>query len=1289
MYMFKVINKVTRIMNLHLLLRLILCVQLCLSPYYTYSAEGDGSDDASRPASDANDNSLKDADTTGDPIQDSIREAFAKFSREGVDPFQEVLETTEADLVEEGKKSPELKIKEKIDIINAISSAMDTGTLKQYLDEYPEVRKKSENIFLFADQTMESITYRFDSKNNTVITETTEPIRLNDYKSHPIPVFFKPEDVRVRYNEESKELLFEATRKYLLGGEEQERVAVRYRVSNMHIVDYAQDGELLVLVDANKGLLLVNMVFVRAYLSRAPIPFTTVSVPVLRHLKEQSSLDQERGKVTVELYKTGVRVPDTVPEYVDNLQKTFEGRSLITQGDLMVSYTDSNNQKHLVQFLKRTEMAGWLRMDFKVLDVMVKTVAPYIMTEEEIKLFSEEKKEIVDFFEKKGGTQKADPVERYTLSALFSRGSVQKMIQAKEGLSYIIDEQLKKLQDERNVTNRQIDVLEEIRDNLNGALEQIEERIEERPPVQDEVERSSVEEQNDKKVELRSKALRFISAIHNNSSKKIGSFIKENKVELGVGTLLAIPALYFFVKNLLYVDGMVFYSATTLPHLLAVGAVLPVFLILAAKTYIPIVKGIQKKLPTNRMQNFIDKWEGASWAHRLSGSAVKVVYISMLGLWVWMFRAMGKPHFFTSLHKKLNPIKKIPVDSDVGQVAGIKKDTRLGLSGWQWRKKSEDFIQSEHLLDVTEEKQMRIHLISWLMATLAVSKKEGVSAIDSLIYGVGGFDLQELARMKKDHALQMEAVWVMKHLKKEIEKLNEIDMRTEITDLDPALLEKIYERAQKRVQDFRSASYLRKRMRSMKYTSARLIKQTPLVNLHPRNVLTQNMDDIKRLENVPSDLVADRLITEFMMDHLVVILLPLIATERAAFNLEHFTNDLSLYANKFLLTGEAHLQDVWLNVMVHFLVAGGQRSLQLTGNPFIVRDIALKYTDIYESSAKDLYPIIGVKNSFFRELKTSLSYLAMTGKPDKSMNYPASFSNFGDTFWNEWKTRMKTWQLGIGLFISLRLALSSQTLEEAFFAALMLNLAGGTINGFWMWLGRSQQMSEAILKDNKKRMEQLRNKLYRIKQVLYESEETLRTDYREALLEMVNLYRSKSQRKKLLEAIGPINSMLSTYIINNVQREASGELPLLQNRETIQETSERLLVLISQDPPLPTEAPEIARKIMAFIFGGIVTTIIGVKLITYTFDKNYLNWETIGILAGISFSIYTALFWAYHENFKKWRNSASRNEGIKGQGRLLEIWSRDWKTYFYGKTLGFGRGMKNICRRAFRSTKKE
>lgn len=1241
---------------------MVLCIQLCLSPYYGYSADS------------------PDSSSNGDAS--STRGEGAEQEEAQV---QRLVQQQREELREEYRDNP--RMLEKIEAINKLAEAIDLGKLSEYLEANPEVKREAQNIFLFADQTVESIEYRFDPKTNRFVPHVGETLRFNDSANHPIPVIYN--NIKVRYDKKSRELIFEGILQKDVGGTLEEQVVVRHRVSDMDIIDYANDREMLAIVDKKNGLLLVDMIFVEAHLSRTPIPFTKVYVPVLENLEQKMASDSKKGSVDVEFVNTSVRRPDMAPEYMEAMEKTFEGRSFVTAGDLMVSYTDSNKQKHLVQFLKRTDMASWLKMEFAVLNMMINTVAPYLMDAEELKLFVEEKRDFQargsGHAQQEGGQQEERVLLDYILSGFFTSESIQKLVQAKGAMKQR-SEQLANLSEreiilydewEKNFrkVSRQINSLKRNpskRAELEAGLsEKVGQSVEERKSTGNVFTtgdiftlsggKASSPQEAESKKEIRNRALRWIAS----KAKPGWEFMKEKKVELGMGAALFLLAGYLMSKKLTYTDGAAFYTTTTLPHLLIVGTLLPVLFYSVARYYPDAMEGA-KKLYDARigkvdswargfMQNSVERWKGTGYHHRLANWGARIVSFGMLPFWIRITEWMGQPHFFPALQKKLKVFDKISPNSDIGEIVGLKKETTLGISSFQWGRKSEDFIQHEQLQNVAQEKQFRMQAIAWLMATLAVTQTENVSPSEILIYGVSNFNLDAVIRAHQDHELRAELLWVMKNLNAEIERKNELDMRKELAELDPKILTAYYEEAKRLAQKFHASPNKRK-IRRMVYNITRLIDKTPLGYFRDyRNIATHNMVESDLLRRIPTDFVAERIVLEFLMDHLVVILMPLVATGRADISLETITRDLSIYSNKFVFTGEAHLQDVWLNVIVHFFIAAGQRSLLFTRSASDLQKIHNKYASIYEPSGRFLHEIADKENKMRDEFKSLVSYLKMRGESDESKGYPL---NFGDIMWKEWKTRTKMWQIGAILHSSMRWALTEQTWSQIFFAYLMINLAGGVINGWWMWINGAAQLNNAKLTENKNRMEKLRDKLYRIEQKLYTSEEALQTAYEEALLEMVDLYRKNGLKKELLKAIETVNPALFSYV-SELPKEVQAEWSILQSKEEMTLTAEHFLKLISETPPLPTGKNTFARSAIAFTLGGIASTVAAVELIIYTFNPNYLNWGTVGILAASVFSIYTALVWGYKKPDLK------------------------WSTYFYERALSLGRGTKNVCRRAF------
>ena len=487
----------------------------------------------------------------------------------------------------------------------------------------------------------------------------------------------------------------------------------------------------------------------------------------------------------------------------------------------------------------------------------------------------------------------------------------------------------------------------------------------------------------------------------------------------------------------------------------------------------------------------------------------------------------GAASFFPALQKKLKVLIKFLRIRILDKLWVSKKPKLLVFPVFSGIETVKEFIKHEHLQNVAQEKQFRMQAIAWLMATLAVTQAEGVSPAEILIYGVSNFDLDAVIKSHQDAELRLELFWVMKNLYAEMKKKNELDMRKELAELDPKILTAYYEEAKLLAQKFH-ASPNKKKIRKMVYNITQLIDKIPLGYLrHFRNIATHNMVESDLLKRVPTDFVAKRVVLEFLMDHLVVIFMPLVATGRADINLETMTRDMSLYSNKLFFSGEAHLQDVWLNVIMHFFIAAGQRSLLFTRTASDIQNIHKKYANVYEPKTKFLHGVEDQENKIRDEFKSLFSYLKMRGESDANKSYP---HNFGDIMWKDYKTRTKMWQIGAILHSSMRWALTEQTWSQIFFAYMIINLAGGAINGWWMWINGAAQLNDAKLVENRERMEKLRDNLYRIKQHLYTSEEELQTSYKEAVLEMIDLYRQNGLKKELLKEVETVNPALFSYV---------------------------------------------------------------------------------------------------------------------------------------------------------------
>ena len=909
----KMIYKVKRTAEKYLktILHIIISIQLCLMPYYTYSA-----DDKNEQA--PIDNTAENIEPNTNPIQSILDQMKERMSLEDPETIQRM----------EG--------------ILELATAIETGKEEEYLRNHPQARQ-DRDYFLLSDQRVESIEYHFDFEKNTVVEKVVSTVELNNIGSTPVQTILK--SVHVKYDSQSKELIFE--------GIAAKTVVLRQRIPGMDVIDYTNDGEALVLLDRKRGLLLVDMFFAKAYLGIAPIPVTRIPVPILENLKKVvSDSEMNRDNISLEFINRSVRPPDVMPKVIDNIDKNFHENALFAAGDFMLSYMDQNGQKRLVQFLKRTEIAGWMKLNYDILDIMTKVVAPHLMETDDVNLFSREMEQLK--------TTNPTGMLDHVLSALFTKNALNKLNQAAQG----IQQRAAQLQ---SLSPRDTMLFQEWKQSFDKISRHLEEQNVSEQKVtgnilntqqivglyKEKVDDNATPETK-KQKSIRAVALRIMAGIAgaSKSREKIAQFIDKHRVSTGVVTVgllgvFVVPNVFVTfaniflsaVNNVTYKGGLSFYEVTSIPNLVTMLVFLPGIVILMSWLSIPFMKQLKKMAPQNisiagkvyhpkgSIEDALNKWGDTDISQRIVGLGMKFVAYTMYPFWNYLANIVGQPHFFSAIAKGLNPFKEISPKSDIGKIAQIEKTTRLGTQGMQlhWRKNG-SFNQHRVLQNIAASKEHRMQSVAWLMANLAVAGKTQVEPEAILIYGATSINLDDLERIHNDEALRVEMLWVMENLLKEIHQLDEMDIRKELVDLDPEMVVRYYERATQLAQEVREHPEFQKKVREFFNTGwVHNLRQ----NVNWRTLAGLNRVQHNMLKNVPTDFVTSRVITEFASDHVLVSLLPLITAERVEFDLMD-VSQLVTNEDHLSWSGKPHLNEVWLNVIAHFFIAGGQRSIAFT-----------------------------------------------------------------------------------------------------------------------------------------------------------------------------------------------------------------------------------------------------------------------------------------------------------------------------------------------------------------------
>ena len=1176
-----------------------------------------------------------------------------------------------------------------------LSVAIETGKVKEYLKENPLV-KKEVDYFLLSDQRVEAIEHHFDTNKKEVIESVSQTLHLNEYNNRPIYVTFK--EVQVRYKEEERILIFE--------GLSEGAVRLRQYIPNMDIVDYINDGEVLVILDKNKGLLLVDMILVRSYLGLAPVPVAQIPVPVLKTLSELSPESPlwTKQNISVEFIHRGARPPDIIVEEIrQKIDKTFDGREMVFAGDLMISYIDQNSQKHLVQFLKREEMQGWLGLNYKMLDIMTKVVAPHLM----------EKKDL-DMVEKEIETLKAkDPKAMldHILSTIFNKQALYKLGLAKEGIQKRIEHTSQKL------SPRDTMLYNEWQDSFN----KIHPRLVESAQIKEQEKSSALssaeignllkqqEEKREKNKKTKFMALRIIANVTAKIAKGVGSFAKEAPKEAPIATAgltavlgsgLAYTFDYFQLEtwtNLFYKITSVFssmgyggdftlYKVTAFPHFITTFLLFPGIVVSCALLFNPIVKWLAKKSsqnfsigskvyhPKGYWTDVLNKWGSADFKKKFLGAGMKFYAYGIYPMWN-LISVSGQPHFIAALRKGLKPFEVIDPKSDVGEIVGIKKPTKLGVGKAQWSK-SKQFDQQRELQNVALAKQNRIKSLAWQMAVLAVAGKEQVTPDQIIMYGITGVNFKDLKKVHNDMTLKMEMLWTFKNLEKEIKALNDMDIRKALSELEPEMIVRYYERAKQIAKEAKAQPYFFKKSRAF-WNTGFMGKVRQKLNL--QSIASFNKPAFDLLNQVPTDFVTERSWREFVTDHLLVVLMPMLMTNRANLSAEHIYQ-IAMNENFLSYSGRPHIYDVWKNAYEWLFISGAGNALAYMNKVDTVEKLHTGNKNFYEPVEKHINPIkerVISELSYFKNQAQAILPSSVQEDPNRM--------RFGNIWLKHTVATLRSVQLGIIMALALRAGVVGQPVSEALSAWFLIHMSQFWFIGWpWMIIHGGHALSNQKITKNIEKMESLKTKLLYIAKGAYPDTHTMKKDFEEAVNELKTLYSDKEWDKWQKKVwVDPASETDISAIIR---------------------TSEHYTKHLAEHPPLPNKYNQKLDYVWSMVFGSILTTYLGVELFIWTFDSNTLRTENLIKWAGINIALLSFLYFFYRQSLgEHWHDLVT---GEKRKARIEKIkhelkdWTKAikslkelkkpeerWSLYFYGKMLNLKASVSSKCQKAFTKNK--
>ena len=247
-----------------------------------------------------------------------------------------------------------------------ITRALEEGRLKDYVDSHPKAKEQLDYFLLTNQHVHTNITSNGEERVGRVI-------HLDNYRINANLENFENMDVEVSFDREDRQLVFSGKR----GGQ----TLLKHVVSDLDIIDFVRDQHLLFLVDKKLGPLLVSMDFVIAHGGMSPIPFTRI--PNSQAIRQFiNAKGWESSRLSLEFIR-----PDTdlafLPSEIEN-SKSFEGKPLVTYGDLVISRVNSDGTKELIQYLPYKDLLLARSFTRHVLELFIMLVHPELLPSPDI-----------------------------------------------------------------------------------------------------------------------------------------------------------------------------------------------------------------------------------------------------------------------------------------------------------------------------------------------------------------------------------------------------------------------------------------------------------------------------------------------------------------------------------------------------------------------------------------------------------------------------------------------------------------------------------------------------------------------------------------------------------------------------------------------------------------------------------------------------------------------------------------------------------------------------------------
>ena len=695
-----------------------------------------------------------------------------------------------------------------------------------------------------------------------------------------------------------------------------------------------------------------------------------------------------------------------------------------------------------------------------------------------------------------------------------------------------------------------------------------------------------------------------------------------------------------------------------------------------------VPRSVRVLLSSNKLEislhQIIEKWDGKSTGIKTAGSGFRIYSPLLVPFYKRVFQLFGHSNFFRALEKDVKPWAKVSPESELGRKLGVNNSMRVGLnipipiidriipSQQRRHDKQVRAINKLHL------KKKQVESLSRLISIRALINKPLASQSDFRI--PEGELLDEL----KDENFQLRFEWVSRQLMKHIEKKDGSVAWTQET------MQSYYEKA------------LELSQQSLTLESSVLadLKERLMQNMRSlwNKVVHWNAEESEILRSIlPKEQVAKTFVTHLLVDHFTITTIPFAygVTPRGDLSIASIES-MGLVPGgfgRFLFgfSSDAHFVEVFMNIVQHTVISG-------RGQLMNIHALLENYPPINNSG--EYMSTTGVENR-----QSWVNYLGQLGRfavasggetrpdiPENSLIVNENRIDFGYQFYRFVVKYYQFIQAPFILFMASRTLITDSSFLNSISGSMFFVFGGLMVYGFPQILQilYNNQYLGRKLSANQNGLILITQDISQLRREAITSEAAERNMLDAVVKQIVQMYFQNRNIIALLKYLGnvegnveendalkriflrEINTQKDSFnsfsgrasrIFDSIESSVGGYEDSVQDQEykalLSQLKTEKLETELLRNKHIPTEMSNIGNSVVALLALGIFSNVAFVYLSRDSYTYNTM--DNIFTLLGLTFGVALAGETAFRYSLKEWKQKFKDLSLSKKMSLLLTV----------------------------------